>query len=221
MKIKISNIKTIAVFGGSFNPLHNGHIEIIKVLSKKFDMVLVLPTSQTAPTATAAMKAFTNEMIKHRLKMIELAISELNLSNVFIDTLEIDKGGVSYTIDTMHELTKRESETNNENKDIKKKKSKFSFVIGLDNLQSLPSWDGYEELIKLTDFIVFNRGDKSYDIKSITPKTGNFTILKDKITSISSTQIRNAVKDNDVNGLLKYLPKCLVDYIFENGLYKS
>ena len=92
---------TIGVFGGSFDPIHIEHIEIIKVAFNEFkiDKVIIVPAFNPPH------KKFLNVSDKHRLNMINYAIE--NLKNVFVDTFEIDLKRIVYTYETLDFLNKK------------------------------------------------------------------------------------------------------------------
>ena len=107
----------IGIFGGSFNPPHNGHVNSLTTVQKKmgFDKIHIIPNSQNplkVPTETAADE--------HRLKMAQLAFATYG-NAFYIDDIELKRGGKSYTIDTIKELRKTY-----ESKDL-------YLIIGADN----------------------------------------------------------------------------------------
>jgi len=127
----------VAIFGGSFDPIHKGHIKIIEELSKRFDKVIVLPN-------------YLNPL-KHNFsappkKRIEWIKKSINQKNVEISDYEIKQNKPCYTIDTI--------------KHFLKNYDKISFVIGADNLSTLKDWKNIDELKKLITFLVVSRDDK-------------------------------------------------------------
>jgi len=189
----MKNIK-IALLGGSFNPIHNKHIEIIKQIQKTgvVDEVWILPCGK---------HTFGKELVhaKDRIKMIKLAIKNMDGVKICLEEIKNNSG---VTIDTIRSLKK-------------KYPYEFYFVIGSDILREIHLWDKYEELFKEVKFIVVLR--KGFPLRKIKGmKVG--LVLNDKINGISSTEIRTRAKRKlDLMGLV---PELVKDYIMKRGLYK-
>ncbi len=198
-------MKNIAVFGGTFNPVHNGHIEMAKAVSNLdfIDELLIIP-DKIPPHKSPDFLASD----EHRIAMCRLAFSEINKAK--IDTREIYRGGKSYTFDTLCELK-------NENKN-----SNIFLVCGGDMVVSLHTWYRYSDLVSLCEFIVFNRKgiENEQFLKAIDnlKKSGaKITVLENNITDISSTQLRNAIAEN--KNLSGFITKKTANYIKENKVY--
>jgi nicotinate-nucleotide adenylyltransferase len=188
--------KKIALFGGSFNPIHNKHIKIIKNLikGKVVDEVWIIPCKK---------HPFNKELLdtKHRIAMIKLAIKDIKKAK--ISYIEIKSKGKNYTIKTIEKLQ------NNHKNYI------FYLIIGSDILNSIKKWYRYKELIKKIDFIVFKR--YGYKIKNLK----NLRIYKkiiDMPDNTSSTEIRKKIKDNKI--ISNLVPYSVEKYINHNNLYK-
>lgn len=128
----------VAIFGGSFNPPHKAHTQVVQyLLGKGFDEVWIMP---------AYKHAFNKNLLnfEDRIQMCRLAFSDCG-SRVLIKETEKELGGVSYTYDLMTHLTK-------ENPGIR-----FSFVMGSDCKESLHQWYRYEDLKKIVDFFFIPR----------------------------------------------------------------
>ena len=188
-------VKKIALFGGSFNPIHNQHIRIIKRLSKDkiVDEVWLLPCKKHAFNKNFAAA-------RHRIKMIKLAIK--NIKNVKINRAELNSKGTTYTINTIKKLKSRYSH-------------RFFWVIGSDILYEIKKWNNYKELLKEIEFIVFKR--KGYHLKVIRGmrihKRFNY-----KENNISSTEIRKRAREG--KSLKALVPLSIERYIKKEGLYK-
>jgi len=155
----------VAIFGGSFDPIHKGHIEIIKKALKFLDIdkLIILPNYQNP------LKNSVQADDKLRLKWIKEAIKDIK--NVEISEYELNQQKSCYTIDTI--------------KHFAKKFDKILFLIGADNLETLHKWHKIEELKNLVEFVVFSRDGKKSDIY----ETINLDI------NISSTEIREKLND--------------------------
>lgn len=189
--------KKIAVLGGTFNPIHIGHLiagfEVLEKLS--YDYILFIPTN------IPVHKNFNNSsMPSDRLKMIESAIS--GIDQFLVSDIEIQRGGLTYTIDTIRELQKKYHCVN-----------KFGFVIGNDLIDELYLWKEIDVLVTLVDFICLHRNDlfaqTQYEVRWI----------ENRVVDISSTIIRERVKKGlPVNFMV---PDNVNEYIIQNNLYKG
>ncbi|MBT4376576.1 nicotinate (nicotinamide) nucleotide adenylyltransferase [archaeon] len=185
----------IALFGGSFNPIHNGHLNAIKQILKsgKVDEVWVIPCRN---------HAFSKGLISSvdRVKMIELAVQDLE--NVRVDKIELESEETNYTFETVKKLKEMYDHD-------------FSWVIGSDVFREIHLWHKYEELFELVDFILQER--EGYPIQEIEGMRVLFELIGGK-NSISSSSIRNRVKkEESIEGVV---PREVLDYILKNDLYR-
>ena len=168
-----SNEKKIGIFGGSFDPPHQGHLKISKIAINKLSLdELYWCVRKKNPFKNQTFFSLTQRIKKSKLltaKVIKIKIK--NLEN---------KIKSSNTIDLIKYFTQ------------KNKKNKFFLIIGSDNLISLHKWKNWKILTKLVKIVVFSR--KDYDIKarkSVTnKKVKKIIFIKNKPINISSTQIR-------------------------------
>lgn len=196
----------VGILGGTFNPIHHGHLIIAEYTREylDFDKILFIPTG--IPPHKDRFQVLNG---KTRSEMVSLAIESnprFECSNI-----EIDKNGTSYTIDTINLLKK------------KRPKEEFHLIIGGDSLLELNSWKGFEELIDSVDIIVADRYGaygKSIikEIDRLNKKRKKKIInLSTPIIDISSTEIRKKVQEGRS---IKYLtPENVEEYIMERGLY--
>lgn len=197
----------VGVFGGTFDPIHNGHLIMASFIhdEMKLDKILFLP-SGNPPHKTK--KKISDEKI--RAEMVKIAIK--NDSRFDISLLEHGGSEPDYTFNTMTKLC----ELNPENE--------YYFIIGGDSLRNIDSWYRYEELLKLIHFIVIDR--VSRDEKPLLELVEKFNrnakglhYLNMPLIELSSTLIRSRVKENKS---IEYMtPKAVIDLIKENGLYNE
>ena len=196
----------IGVLGGTFDPIHHGHIIIGEFarISMDLDKVIFIPSGRHPFKDN---KEITDPKI--RCKMVELAIE----SNPYfeISTIEIEKAGINYTIDTIRDLKDQY------------KDAEIYFIIGSDILFEIEQWKEFEELIKLCKFILFIRRDKDKEkISKMIQKLEreynmNIKPVNAPISPISSTEIRQRVKEGKS---IKHLVRDNVEgYIMENKIY--
>ncbi len=131
----------IGLFGGSFNPIHNGHLhiadQIYQVLA--LDRILFIPTGDPPHKRSTSLAP-----AHHRLQMVQLALPPF--SHYAIDEQEIRAPGVSYSIDTVLALKKAYPQD-----------TQFGFIVGLDAFLEFPTWKQADRLLQLCDFIVCSR----------------------------------------------------------------
>lgn len=188
--------KKVGILGGTFNPPHIGHLIIADQVGQQLglDKVCFMPSAnpphQDKKTAIEAA---------HRMKMVEAAIQ----NNPFFDIekSEVERGGKSYTYDTMLQLTRANPDTD------------YYFIIGGDMVEYLPKWYKIEELLQLVQFVGVNR--PGYTL------TTTYPIIWVDVPSvnISSTLVR---KKLETKCSVRYLiPDETLAYISEKGLYQN
>lgn len=203
-EIDFKKYKKIAIMGGTFNPIHYAHLVCAEFVQNKFNMdkIIFIPTGEPPHKQNLATK-------KDRYLMTQLAT--LENENFLVSSIEIDRKGTTYTIDTLKEIKKLA------NFDIE-----IYFIIGIDAINQLFTWKDFEALFENTKFIVITRTgyEICQDIENIKPE------FKEKMffcempnIEISSTKIRDMV-DNEES--ISYLvPKLVEKYILKNNLYKK
>ena len=199
-------MKKYGIFGGSFNPIHYGHLMICEYIKEEMglDKVIFIPTGNP-PHKELELSA------KDRYDMVRLAISpnpDFEISD--IETTRVKK---SYTVDTIRELKKIYKE------------EKLYFLIGLDSLFQLKTWMKIGDLSQEIEFVVALRPgylDREEINKEIDFLRENFgtkiNLINTPLYEISSTDLRDRIREGKS---LRYLiPKKVLDYIEESGFYK-
>ncbi len=186
----------IGLLGGTFNPPHIGHLVIADQVRNQLGLeeVWFVPTS--TPPHKEGKTTIDGDM---RVDMLLRAIQ----GNSYFDlnTLEIDRGGVSYTYDTIKELQDRHPD------------KEFFFIVGADMVQDLPNWYKIDELIEMVQFVGVNRLD--YERESQYP----IIWVDVPNVDISSTELRHRISQGEA---VRYLiPASVVAYIVENELYQK
>lgn len=200
-------MKKYGIFGGSFNPIHYGHLMICEYIKEEMglDKVIFIPTGNP-PHKEIGVSA------KDRYEMVRLAISPN--PDFEISDIETTRVNLSYTVDTIRELKKIYKE------------EKLYFLIGLDSLFQLKTWKKIDDLSQEIEFVVALRPgyiDKEEINREIDFLRENFgtkiNLIKTPLYEISSTDLRKRIHEGKS---LRYLiPKKVLDYIEESGFYKG
>ena len=186
----------IAIYGGSFNPMHIGHEKIVDYVLNNLNMDKII----IIPVGIPSHRENNLEQSDTRLKICK----EIFKGNkkIEVSDIEIKSEGKSYTYDTLLKLIDLYGENN-----------EFFEIMGEDSLKSLKTWKNYEELLKICKFIVFRRkDDKNIQIDEEFLNNKNIIILENEYYDISSTEIRNMVKNNeDISSFVNKKVKKLIE----------
>lgn len=182
----------IGLLGGSFDPVHHGHLVAAQVLREALglDEVRLVPASAN-PMKPAGHQASAD----HRTAMVTLATR--GTPGLAVDRLEVDRGGPSYTVDTLRALRSREPRV------------RWSLLVGSDAARALPQWREAAALPGLADVVVFRRGG-SDDMASA---------ISVPAIAISSTAIRARVRGG--LSIRYWVPDEVADYIATHRLYQD
>lgn len=212
----------IGLFGGTFNPPHVGHLNSIETVRRKLGLskIILIPAYQNP-----LKNPVDGPSSEHRLNMIKAAIS--GYESIFeVDSQEVERKGLSYTIDTI--LNYRKNYKQNE----------LFLILGGDHLNSFHQWKDYKKLLEETNIVITTRpgyeipitieelpdGIKQLaadiEFNFVELKTGRsiqFVTLND--VEISSTELRKKLKTG--RPVSKFLPLAVETYIKENSLYRD
>jgi len=190
-------------FGGSFNPIHCGHLITARAAGEKlgFEKVVLVPSAVPPHKPGARDLASADD----RCQMCRLAIE----GDAFfgVDEVEIGRAGPSYTIETAREL---------KNRGIKR----VNWLIGGDMLALLPKWHEAERLIEEVNFVVMARAGWDFDWEALGPKFRKLkrNVVRMPVIEISATEIRERVKRG--MGIEWLVPGGVGEFIRERGLYR-
>lgn len=194
------------IIGGTFDPIHVGHMYIATKAQEYLDLDKVIFMPSGMPPHKE-VKGVTSSQLRY--EMVQAAIKGRN--NFEISDYEIKKNGYSYTYETMEYFKEKEKDT------------EWYFITGCDCLFSIEQWKQVDRIMKACKFVVFNRtGYTGEEIrkqkKTVEEKYNTSIIFLDfALLEVSSTYIRSAVKEHkDVSALL---PEGVNDIIQQQGLY--
>jgi len=222
-------LERIGLFGGTFNPIHLGHLRSALEIKEGFDLdkMFFIPAALPPHKQSEGVENATD-----RLEMIRLGIA--HSSDLGVSDIELKRSGPSYTIDTIHHF-----------RSISSDDTELFFVVGSDAFLELNTWKSYKELLQLIPFIVMVRPDSECNDINI-----KIEHLKDFLTSkvsrdfayiaadtcyahpnmpsvyiqnvtplgISSTKIRESIHSG--RSIQFLVPKAVEEYIKTKGLYK-
>ena len=187
----------ICLFGGTFNPPHIGHLLIAQTVCEEenFDKIIFIPANKPPHKSNVAS-------VQHRLAMLEIAIS--GNPKFSISDIEIMRGGISYSIETIKKIKK-------ENIDYD-----LYYLIGSDSLLEFSSWKGPREILnECKDLVAIRPGFRPSDIPAWILHRIQFANVPR--FQISSTNIRNRWKENKTIRYMVTLP--VWEYINKHDLY--
>lgn len=188
-------MKRIGILGGTFDPPHIGHLIIAEGVRTALHLeeIWFIPTYEPPHKQEAIIDATS------RIDMLKLALAENE--SFQLNTIEIERSGKSYTIDTMKTLKDSYPETD------------FYFIIGADMVEYLPKWYKIDELINLVKFVGVKRS--GYKFQTIYP----IIEVDIPMVDVSSSVIRERLLENNT---VRYLvPDSVHTYIKEHGLYEQ
>lgn len=201
----------IGIMGGSFDPIHVGHLKVAEQMREKrrLGKLVFIPTNIPPHKAHRQLAA-----PRHRLRMVELAIADY--PGFEVSRVEIDHEGPSYSIDTIDRLQDEWGDGHS-----------VFFIIGADTLAELSVWRRPRELIEQADFLTAVRPGTEMDFwdeLSFTFTPEQVERLRDGCVDttpvdISSTDIRDRVRrERPISGLV---PPAVEEYIMQHGLYRA
>lgn len=194
------------VYQGSFNPIHNAHIEVAKFAHKQFGFKRIVFIPAYRPPHKD-LKNFDAQNAIHRLNMVELAVEDYPYFDV--SAIEYTRNGPSYTYDTIVQIYQ-----------VIRPKEKIKFIIGTDAFIKIESWNQSHKLKELIDFILFVREDNFDETPflALKEKGYNYTLMKMPFMDISSSQIRERLKQG--RSVCDIVPEKVAEYIKRNNVYK-
>ena len=196
MRQELNSGKSIGILGGTFDPIHLGHLHILEALATRFDRIMVIPTGNPY-MRTSAPVASGND----RLEMASVALDDLSSDlqeKVMVLDIEVRRDGPSFSVETLGQLSGFFP------------RDKFTLILGSDAAASFDSWKRAADIKKSAGILVVSRPG---DIRSA------FDEIAIDALDISSTQVRAAIAQG--KSLDSLLSPSVARYIHERGLYAS
>ncbi len=197
----------IGLLGGTFDPIHYGHLAIAQKAKRKLSLQRVLFVPAGQPWLKVNDRNITEA--RHRIRMVELGI--LDIPYFELSRIEIDRPGPSYTIETIAALNK-----------IFGSDTGIFLILGWDSLMELPKWHDPVNLVKACRLVAVTRGGiKTPDLDTLEKEVPGIKqstlLLRMRQVDISSSDIRKRVAQGyKINDLV---PDAVADYIYKQKLY--
>lgn len=200
-------MRKIGILGGTFNPVHNGHIKMAEYSKKSvaLDEIILIP-DYVPPHKESDNLA--NE--KHRLNMCKIACSKFE--NFGVSDVEIKRKGKSYTYQTLQFL-----------KSVMYKDDEIYFIVGADMFLSLQNWKNPDIIFQIAKIIAIPRDNdnkkelENHFEKVLKPMGASVIILEHSVLDVSSTFVRGNI--NNENIIKNYIDDKVYEYIRNNNLY--
>ncbi len=209
----------VGILGGTFDPVHNGHLHLATTFLEQLKLAEILFVPSNNPPHRPAPLASPEQ----RLEMLKLAVE--NHPHLKIDDCELERGGISYTIDTLKLIRNKIGE------------APLCLIMGMENFRTLNHWHQWQSLLDYAHIVIVNRPERDENINSEEIKNFMSTFITTAIEDlrdqaagcilrldipmldISSTQIRNNIHSNlDSESLLS---DKVLDFIHTQHLYKQ
>lgn len=189
----------LGVMGGTFDPIHIGHLasasEAMGALNlDEVVFVPALPSHKSKPLTLA----------EHRFEMVKLAVAQNPKFSV--SRVDLDRGRPTFTVDTLTDL-----------KAARGPEVELYFITGADIVSNLPSWDRSDELFELANFVGVSRSGHTLSLDGL--PEGKVTSVEIPALAMSSTEIRARLKED--RPIWYWLPVPVIDYIGEHNLYET
>ncbi len=191
----------IGLFGGTFDPIHNGHLKIAGIVQRKLGLNKVI----FIPAGILPHKAQSLAAAKDRLAMVKLSLRDKKKFTAI--AYETIKKSPSYSIETVWHLKRKLG-----------RQAKFFFIIGADAFGEIRTWRRWQELLRICRFVVINR--PGYKI-TLPNRSAAVNVIVLRITGIplAATAIRQKIAKN--KSISKLVPKAVYTYIKKHKLYKN
>lgn len=198
-------MKKIGILGGTFDPIHLGHIELARLALREYGLLQVRVMTGGMPPHKRD-KEITDVSLRHT--MVELALAEEK--NIIADSFEVNKKEYTYTAKTLTELKKINPDW------------EIYFIIGEDSLCDFPKWYEPQTIVENCILLVYPRDNNSELERLIIKRKEEYNAdirpITAPIIDISSTDIRNRVKSGkEIDG---FVTRAVADFIEEKGLYR-
>lgn len=202
---KMDQRERIAIYGGTFDPVHMGHLEIGRRVSQVFeiDRFLFVPARQAPHKQNREPTSGF-----HRYSMLALATQ--NEPGLCVSTFELEAPGRQYTVDTLTHFRSQFGES-----------TELFFVMGADSWTEITTWREWEKLTTLANLIVVTRPGFRLEVPESEPGSKKVFVSDAVMIDVSATQVRAAAREDEEEKLNKLVPQEVANYIRKYGLYRN
>ncbi len=199
---------SIGVFGGTFDPVHFGHLKMAEAVQRELDLVEVVFVPAGSPWLKQDRDVTSAE---HRLEMLVIATASYPRFNV--STLEMERPGATYTVETMSELRASLGAS-----------TQVFFIVGFDALNELPAWKEPERLVNMCRIAAVRRpGHTDLDMDELEAAvpglTKSLVVVDAPLVNVSATEIRERAAQG--RSIRDMVPEEVAEYIEKNRLYRD
>ena len=198
--------RRIGVLGGTFDPVHNGHLHIANELRAALGLERVVWVPAGRPPHKAGQIVSSDS---DRLAMLKLALASSPCDE--ISAIDIDRAGPSFTADTLEILS------------LQLAPARLVFLMGEDSLRDLPNWHDPERILRVAELAVAGRPNVDADLSAVALAVpglqGRVHLAPTEELSVSSSDIRQRVRED--RPILGLVPPDVETYILDHGLYKN
>jgi nicotinate-nucleotide adenylyltransferase len=190
----------LGVMGGTFDPIHHGHLVAASEAAARFDLdeVVFVPTGKPSFKQHQFVSA-----AEHRYLMTVIATA--SNPRFTVSRVDVDRPGLTYTVDTLRDLREARPE------------AELFFISGADAIEQIVTWKDADELWKMAHFVAVSRPEHQLDVAGLPP--GAVTTLEVPALAISSTDCRRRAESGRPVWYL--VPDGVVQYIAKHGLYRG
>ncbi len=192
----------VGLFGGTFNPLHNAHIEVARTALEQYELSRIVFIPNGIPPHKERVLGDDKEA---RFEMVQLATE--SIPEFTVSRIEVDREGPSYTIDTIRALKDDYPQG-------------ICFIVGADRLLKLDTWKEPHELLRSVPFVIAPRSGVSLDVFDVSPfREAVIVPLQMEDMDLSSSGLRERVQRGE--SIREWVPKQVAEYIEEHKQYRK
>ena len=192
----------MGLFGGTFNPLHNAHLEVAKTALNQYELSGIVFIPNGIPPHKERVMDGDKEA---RYEMVRLAVE--SIPEFDVSRIEVDREGPSYTIDTIRALKDDYPQG-------------ICFIVGADRLLKLDTWKEPHELLRSVPFIIAPRSGVSLDIFDVSPFSEAVIVpLQMEDVDLSSSGLRDRIQRGE--SIREWVPQQVAEYIEEHKYYRK
>ena len=197
--------KRIALYGGTFDPVHLGHLDIARRVSEVFEIekVIFVP-AQVAPHKIG--RPVTEPL--HRFAMLALATQDD--PGLVVSTFELDEPDRRYTVDTIEHF-----------QHVLNDSTELFFIMGADSWSEITTWREWERLLTMTNYIVVSRPGFELTKDHVGPHGDRVSFTDVVMNDVSATNIRRLASEGRTDELVNLLPGPVLEYIKKYGIYRE